>query len=51
MCLLGVVGCKERRNGGRAFTGPGINVGDGAPVISAVYMVKPGDAWQLYRIR
>ena len=26
-------------------------VGDGAPVISAVYMVKPGDAWQLYRIR
>ena len=25
-------------------------VGDGVPVISAVYMVNPGEAWQLYRI-
>ena len=27
------------------------SVGDGVPVISAVYMVNPGEAWQLYRIR
>ena len=27
------------------------SVGDGASVILAVYMVKPGDAWQVYRIR
>ena len=26
-------------------------VGDAVPVISAVYMVNPGEAWQLYRIR
>lgn len=35
MCLLGVVGWEERRNGGRAFTGPGIKssrrcLGEGA---------------------